>query len=204
LHGRPISITWIKEHVPAIVDGWYLGQEAGNAAADVLFGEVNPGGKLPMTTPRNAGQAPIYYNIMPAGRPGQYFKSTAEPLWPFGHGLSYTAFEYKDLQVARTSSTSGTASVVITNTGDVAGDEVVQLYVKDEYASVVRPAMELKRFQRISLEPGEKNTVTFTLDKDAFAFYDESTNDWVVEPGVFEIMVGSSSQDIRVSEKLEM
>jgi len=204
LHGRPISITWIKEHVPAILDGWYLGQETGNAAADVLFGEVNPGGKLQMTIPRNVGQAPIYYNIMPAGRPGQYFKSIAEPLFPFGHGLSYTTFEYTDLQVARTSSTSGTASVVITNTGDVAGDEVVQLYVRDEYASVVRPAIELKRFQRISLEAGETKTVTFTLEKDAFAFYDESTTDWVVEPGAFDIMVGSSSQDIRVSKKLEL
>jgi len=204
LHGRPLSITWIEEHVPAILDGWYLGQETGNAVADVLFGEVNPGGKLQMTIPRNVGQVPIYYNIMPPGRPGQYFKSTAEPLFVFGHGLSYTTFEYSGLQVARTSSTSGTASVTITNTGDVKGDEVVQLYVKDEYASVVRPAMELKRFQRISLDPGEKKTVTFTLDKDAFAFYDESTNDWVVEPGAFEIMVGSSSQDIRVSEKLEL
>ena len=204
LHGRPISITWIKEHVPAILDGWYLGQETGNAAADVLFGEVNPGGKLQMTIPRNVGQTPIYYNMMPAGRPGQYFKSTAEPLFVFGHGLSYTTFEYSNLQVARTSSTSGTAGVVITNTGDVAGDEVVQLYVKDEYASVVRPAMELKRFQRISLEAGEKKTVTFALEKDAFAFYDAATNGWVVEPGAFDIMVGSSSADIRVSEKLEL
>jgi len=204
LHGRPISITWIKEHVPAILDGWYLGQETGNAAADVLFGKVNPGGKLQMTVPRNVGQVPIYYNIMPRGRPGRYFKSIAEPLFPFGHGLSYTTFEYTDLQVARTSSTSGTASVVITNVGDVAGDEVVQLYVRDEYASVARPAIELKRFKRISLEAGETKTVTFTLEKDAFAFYDESSNDWVVEPGTFDIMVGSSSADIRASEKLEL
>jgi len=199
LHGRPLAIAWIKDHVPAILDGWYLGQETGNAVADVLFGEVNPGGKLPMTVPRNVGQVPIYCNMLRAGRPGRYFQSKAEPLWPFGHGLSYTNFEYTDLKVSPKSSVSATVSLDITNTGDRTGDEVVQIYVRDEYASVVRPAMELKKFQRITLDPGERQTITFTLNEDAFAFYDEQTKDWVVEPGDFTIMAGSSSADIRIS-----
>jgi beta-glucosidase len=200
LHGRPLAIPWIKEHVPAILDGWYLGQETGNAVADVLFGDVNPGGKLPMTFPRNVGQVPIYYNIMPPGRPGRYFQSKAEPLWPFGHGLSYTTFDYSSLEVHATSSTSANVSFFVKNTGDLAGDEVVQLYVRDEYASVARPGMELKRFQRISLGPGETSTMIFKLDKDVFAFYGEKTDDWIVEPGEFTIMIGSSSADIRLSK----
>lgn len=204
LHGRPLSIGWIKEHIPAIIDGWYLGQETGNAAADVLFGEVNPGGKLPVTVPRNVGQVPNYYNIMTPGRPGRYFQSKAEPLWPFGHGLSYTTFEYSHLQVTPTSSSSATVNIDITNTGDRAGDEVIQLYIHDEYSSVVRPTKELKRFRRITLKPGEKRTVTFTLEKDAFAFYDEKTEEWIVEPGDFKIMVGSSSADIRISKMLTL
>jgi beta-glucosidase len=200
LHGRPLAIEWIKDYVPAILDGWYLGQETGNAVADVLFGEVNPGGKLPMTVPRNVGQVPIYYNIMPPGRPGRYFRSKAEPLWPFGHGLSYTTFEYSDLKITPTSSTSASVSIDIANTGNRTGDEVVQLYVRDEYASVVRPDRELKCFQRITLKLGEKRTLTFTLDKDAFAFYDEKSDEWIVEPGDFTMMAGSSSADIRISK----
>jgi len=187
LHGRPLAIEWIKDHVPAILDGWYLGQETGNAAADVLFGEVNP-----------------YYNMMRAGRPGRYFNSKAEPLWPFGHGLSYTTFLYSDLKVKPTSSYSATASLDISNTGSREGDEVVQLYVQDEYCSVVRPLKELKRFKRITLKPGEKKTVTFTLGKDAFSFYDAKAKEWIVEPGDFNIMVGSSSADIRVLNKVSL
>jgi beta-glucosidase len=141
---------------------------------------------------------------MRAGRPGRYFQSTAEPLWPFGHGLSYTSFEYSHLQITPTSSTSATVNIDITNTGDRAGDEVVQLYIHDEYSSVVRPIMELKRFQRITLEAGEKRTVTFTLEKDAFAFYDEKTEEWTIEPGDFNIMLGSSSADIRISKMLTL
>jgi len=204
LHGRPLAIEWIKDHVPAILDGWYLGQETGNAAADVLFGEVNPGGKLPVTVPRNVGQVPNYYNIMTPGRPGRYFQSKAEPLWPFGHGLSYTSFEYSHLQVTPTSSTSATINIDIINTGERTGDEVVQLYVRDEYASVVRPKMELKRFRLITLKPDEKRTVTFILEKDAFALYDEKTKEWIVESGDFKIMVGSSSADIRISKMLTL
>lgn len=204
LHGRPLAIEWIKDHVPAILDGWYLGQETGNAVADVLFGEVNPGGKLPMTVPRNVGQVPIYYNIIPPGRPGRYFRSKAEPLWPFGHGLSYTTFSYTDLQMHATSSISAHVSFFIQNIGDRPGDEVVQLYVRDEYSSLVHPAMELKRFARITLGAGETGTVIFKLDKDAFAFFDEKSGDWVVEPGDFTIMIGSSSTDIRISKILTL
>jgi len=138
--------------------------------------------------------------MMRAGRPGSYFQSKTEPLWPFGHGLSYTTFEYSDLKVTPTSSASATVSIDITNTGDRTGDEVVQIYISDEYASIVRPVKELKGFQRISLKPGEKQRLTFTLDKDAFAFYDENSDKWVVEPGDFTIMAGSSSTDIRISK----
>jgi len=204
LHGRPLAVEWIKENIPVIIDGWYLGQETGNAVAEVLFGEVNPGGKLPITIPRNIGQVPIYYNKLRAGRPGRYFRSSTEPLWPFGHGLSYTTFEYSNLEVTTTYPTSAAVKVDITNTGSRAGDEVVQLYISDEYCSVVRPPMELKRFKRIFLKSSEKKTITFTLGKDAFSFYNPEKNDWVVEPDTFEIMVGSSSQDIRVSKKIDL
>jgi len=202
LHGRPLAVEWIKEHIPVIIEGWYLGQETGNAVADVLFGGVNPGGKLPITIPRNVGQVPTYYNRLRSGRPGCYFRSTTKPLWPFGHGLSYTTFEYSNLEVVVTFPSSAIVKVDLTNTGSRAGDEVVQLYISDEYCSVVRPPLELKRFKRISLRPGETKTVTFTLAKDAFAFYDEKKSDWVVEPGTFKIMVGSSCQDIRLSKKI--
>jgi len=199
LHGRPLAIEWVKDRVPAILDGWYLGQETGNAIADVLFGKINPGGKLPITIPRNVGQVPIYYNILRAGRPGRYFQSKAEPLWPFGHGLSYTTFKYSNLRLKPISSNSARATIDIVNTGKWTGDEVVQLYIRDEYSSVVRPVMELKQFRRITLKPGEKRTLTFTLEKDAFAFYDEKKGAWIVEPGDFKIMIGSSSADIRIS-----
>ena len=152
LHGRPLAIEWIAEHIPAILDGWYLGQETGTAAAEALFGEINPGGKLPITVPKNIGQIPAYYNIIPPGRPGRYFQSKAEPLYPFGHGLSYTTFKYANLSVESTSSSTASVRVDVTNTGTRTGDEVVQLYIKDEYASVVRPLKELKRFSAHNFE----------------------------------------------------
>ena len=206
LHGRPLAVEWVRDHVPAILDGWYLGQETGTAVAEALFGEINPGGKLPVTIPRNVGQVPINYNMLAWGRTGRYFESAAEPLWPFGYGLSYTTFEYSNLRVVPSSEspTLATATVDVTNTGVRAGDEIVQLYVKDEYGSVVRPAMELKGFRRITLSPGETRTVTFSLDESAFAFYDEKTKSWIVEPGAFDIMIGSSSRDIRATTKIEL
>jgi beta-glucosidase len=204
LHGRPLAIEWIDDHIPAILDGWYLGQETGRAVADVLFGDINPGGKLPVTVPRNVGQVPLYYNMLPPGRPGRYFQSTTDPLYCFGHGLSYTTFQYSGLKINPESPSSASVQVTVTNTGDRTGDEVVQLYVRDEYASVVRPVMELKRFQRITLKPGQKKTLSFLLDRDVFAFYDVRTGKWTVEPGDFSIMVGRSSEDIRMSQTLTL
>lgn len=204
LHGRPLSIEWIKNNVPAILDGWYLGQETGNAVAEALFGELNPGGKLPLTVPKNVGQVPLYYNSLPPGRKGRYFDSSAEPLFPFGYGLSYTTFEYRNLSVNPTSATSAEVAIDVMNTGSRAGDEVVQFYVRDEISSRTRPLMELKAFQRITLQPGQNITLSTTLEKDAFAFFEEGRHDWVVEAGEFTIMVGSSSQDIKHEKTIEL
>lgn len=203
LQSRPMSIPWVAENIPAILVGWFLGQETGTAVAGAIFGDINPGGKLPVSIPRNVGQIPVYYNRYPGGD-REYRDSPPGPLFPFGHGLSYTTFEYSNIQTQVTSSTSAVVSVDIQNTGNRPGHEVVQLYIHDEYSSVVRPVKELKRFQRIPLKPGEKRTVTFKLEKDAFAFYDEKTEEWIVEPGDFKIMVGSSSADIRVSKMLTL
>lgn len=203
LQSRPMSIRWIAENISAILSGWFLGQETGTAVAEALFGEINPAGKLPVSIPRNVGQIPVYYNKFPGGD-REYRDSPVGPLFPFGHGLSYTEFSYSNLQTQATSSTSATVSVDIQNTGPRAGEEVVQVYVRDEYSSVVRPIEELKRFRRIALRPGEIRTVTFELGKDAFAFYDVNTKDWVVEPGDFNIMIGSSSADIRSSKLLAL
>jgi beta-glucosidase len=203
LQSRPLSIPWVAENIPAVLCGWFLGQETGTALAEAIFGKINPGGKLPVSIPRNVGQIPVYYNKFPGGD-DKYRDSPVGPLFPFGHGLSYTTFSYSNLQTHTTSATSANVSVDIQNTGDRPGDEVVQLYVRDEYSSVVRPIMELKRFERITLDPGEKRTVTFKLEKDAFAFYDEKTEDWIVEPGDFNIMIGSSSADIRISKVLTL
>jgi beta-glucosidase len=203
LQSRPLSIPWVAENIPAILCGWFLGQETGTALAEAIFGKINPGGKLPVSIPRNVGQIPVYYNKFPAGD-NKYRDSPVGPLFPFGHGLSYTTFSYSNLQTHTTSATSANVSVDIQNTGDRPGDEVVQLYVRDEYSSVVRPIMELKRFERITLDPGEKRTVAFKLEKDAFAFYDEKTEDWIVEPGDFNIMIGSSSADIRISKVITL
>jgi beta-glucosidase len=203
LQSRPLSIPWIAENIPAILCGWFLGQETGTAVAEALFGEINPGGKLPVSIPRNVGQIPAYYNKFPGGDK-EYRDSPVGPIFPFGHGLSYTTFSYTNLQVQATSFPSAIVSVDVQNTGHLAGDEVVQVYVRDEYSSVVRPVKELKRFQRFSLQPGEKRTVTFELDKGALAFYDDKSKDWIVEPGTFEITVGSSSRDIRATASLQL
>jgi beta-glucosidase len=219
LHSRPLSIPWVAENIPAILDGWFLGQETGTAVAEALFGDINPGGKLPFSIPRNVGQIPAYYYWTYGGDRG-YRDNPATPLYPFGHGLSYTSFAYGQLDIQATrrdlgpirrteegryllgdgeldTGSYGRVSVVVKNVGSRAGDEVVQLYVRDLFASVVRPRMELKRFERISLAPGESRRVTFELGHDALAFYDINTASWLVEPGEFEIMVGSSSADIR-------
>ena len=198
IHGRPLSVNFIAENVPAILDAWYLGQETGNALARLLFGDVNPGGKQPVTIPRSVGQLPMFYNHKPTARRGYLFDTT-EPLWPFGFGLSYTAFELDNLAVDRAemgASDTATVSVDVVNTGERAGDEVVQLYVRDLHSSVTRPVKELKGFERLSLAPGERRTVTFTVGPEQLRFFNRDM-ERLVEPGGFELMVGSNSVDLQ-------
>jgi beta-glucosidase len=202
INGRPLSITWIAQHVPAVLEAWLPGEEGGEAVADVLFGETNPGGKLPMTFPRSVGQVPIYYGHKPSGGRSHwkttYVDLSNKPLFPFGYGLSYTTFSLTDLRLDRCQAQAGDVvqvSVGVTNTGDRPGDEVVQLYVRDEIATVTRPLKELKGFRRLHLGPGERRTVTFDLAVDQLAFLDRDLR-WVVEPGAIQVMVGTSSADL--------
>ena len=196
INGRPLSINYVKEHVSAILEGWYLGEQGGSAAASVLFGDVNPGGKLPITFPRSAGQLPDFYNHKPS-RNRSYLFNSREPLFPFGYGLSYTEFHFDKLRVEpKTIRTGGTAkvSVDITNTGDRAGDEVAQMYIHQRVASITRPVMRLSGFKRLRLEPGQKMTVDFTLTPEDLSLIDINMNR-VVEPGIFDLMVGASSAE---------
>jgi beta-glucosidase len=196
-HGRPNAINYISENVPAILEGWYLGQEGGTAVAEVLFGDYNPGGKLPVSVPRTTGQLPIFYNHKPTARRG-YIGSDTDPIYPFGWGLSYTTFKYCNLSVTPdTIGTGGntTVSVDVINTGNITGDEVVQLYIRDEVSSVTRPVKELKGFKRITLEPGETRTVDFSLGPEDLSFLNRDMRR-VVEPGTFRIMVGGNSVDL--------
>lgn len=209
MNGRPLTISWIAEKVPAILETWFLGVEAGNAIADVLFGDINPSGKLPITFPRNVGQIPIYYNHKNTGRPitddmytSKYIDSPQTPLYPFGYGLSYSTFAYKNInvnprQISRTQKL--VVSVDVTNTGKVAGEETVQLYVQDKVASVTRPVKELKDFKKIHLEAGKKATVQFTVTPEQLAFYNLDMK-WSIEPGKFNVFVGGNSQDVLQSE----
>ena len=197
LHGRPNSIDFIAEHVPAILDGWYLGQEGGTAMADVIFGDYNPAGRLPITVPRSVGQLPDFYNQKPsAHRP--YLFSNSTPLFPFGYGLSYSKFRYANLRLEpATVPINGKTrvSVDVSNTGNRAGDEVVQLYIRDEVSSVTRPIKELKGFERVNLKPGETRTVSFSIGPEELQFYNRELKR-VVEPGTFKIMVGPNSVDV--------
>ena len=202
INGRPLTIGWIAEHVPAILEAWLPGTEGGNAIADVLFGDVNPGAKLPVTFPRVVGQIPIYYNHLNTGRPAtnsrytsKYIDCPVTPLFPFGHGLSYTKFAFDNLKLnAPRMAADGrvTVTVDVRNVGERAGDEVVQLYVRDVAASVARPVRELKGFERVSLNPGEKRTVRFVLEAQSLGFYDGQMQ-FVVEPGMFQVFVGDCS-----------
>ncbi len=195
-NGRPLSINEVSQRVPVIFECWYLGQETGTAVAEALFGDFNPGGKLPITVPRSAGHLPSFYNYKPSARRGFLFDDVT-PLYPFGFGLSYTTFALKDVRLAKKRIKLKGATQVrvdVTNTGKRAGTEVVQLYIRDLVSSVTRPIKELKGFQRVSLEPGETKTVTLEITPDSLAFYDVNMK-YVVEPGDFEIMVGTSSRD---------
>jgi beta-glucosidase len=204
LNGRPLSVNYLAGNAPALIEGWYLGQETGNAVADVLFGKANPGGKLPVSIARSVGQLPIYYNRKPSARRGYLFDST-QPLYPFGYGLSYTSFDISAPRLARETVKIGQnvrVSVDVTNTGPRAGDEVVQLYLRDEEASVTRPVLELKRFERVTLKPGERRTVTFELAPGDFSFWGVDMKR-IVEPGVFTISTGANSVDLK-SAKLTL
>jgi len=204
MSGRPLAIPWLAENVPAILQAWHPGIQGGNALADMLWGDFNPSGKLTVSIPRSVGQVPIYYSHDHTGRPRTEFKFTSKyldspntPLYPFGFGLSYTTFEYTNLVLsADTIARDGTLSVSaeVRNTGDVAGAEVAQLYIRDMVASVVRPVKELKGFSKVNLEPGERRTVQFTLGPGELGFYDQEMR-WVIEPGVFHVWVGWSSDE---------
>lgn len=197
LNGRPLSINYIAEHVPAILEGWYLGQEGGTAVADVLFGKYNPGGKLPITFPRSVGQLPDYYYQKPSARRG-YLGASIQPLFPFGWGLSYTTFKYSNLRASPDSigpEGQTKVSVDVTNTGNVRGDEVVQLYIHQLVSSVTRPVKELRGFRRISLNPGETRTVEFTLGPEELSYLNRDMHR-VVEPGTFELLAGGNSVDL--------
>ena len=194
INGRPLSINYIAAHVPAILEGWYLGQEGGTAAARVIFGDVNPAGKLPISFPRSVGQLPDYYNHKPS-RNRSYIFTSREPLFPFGHGLSYTTFQFDNLRLEPATITTAQNTKVridVTNTGAREGDEVPQLYIHQRVSSVTRPVLALKGFQRVHLQPGQKTTVEFTLTPSDLAIYNDQMQR-VVEPGVFDILVGPSS-----------
>jgi beta-glucosidase len=193
--GPPLSIGSLVESVPAVMQCWYLGQEGGYAMVDALFGEVNPSGKLPITFPRTVGQIPAYYNHKPSARRGYNLGFDVSPLFSFGHGLSYTTFQYSAPKLSAASmKINGTASVnvTVTNTGNRRGAEVVQLYIRDDFASVSRPVKELKGFKKVWLEPGQSQTVTFPITPEMLSFYDKDMK-WVIEEGDFTIMVGTSS-----------
>lgn len=211
--GRPLVFNWTADHVPAILYTWWLGTEAGNAIADVLFGDYNPSGKLPITFPRTEGQVPIYYNHYNTGRPARndsdklyrsaYIDLSIYPKFPFGYGLSYSKFEYSNLSVSKTSLKGNEPlkiSVTVTNTGSFDGEEVVQLYIRDLVGSVVRPVKELKGFQKLMIKKGESKTVTFTVTTNDLKFYNDALKyDW--EAGDFEIMAGTNSTDV-LSKKI--
>jgi beta-glucosidase len=202
--GRPLAIPWIAEHIPAIVEAWLPGEEGAEAVVDVLFGDVNPAGRLPISMPRSVGQVPVYYgHKLSGGRShwsGDYVDESTKPLFPFGHGLSYTQFEYSDLSFsAEQVDVHGQIDIscVIKNVGQIDGDEVVQLYIRDAEADVTRPVMELRGFARVHLAAGESARVTFTLSAHQLGFYNRAM-EFVVEPGEIEVMIGASSEDIRL------
>ena len=214
--GRPLVLGWVAEQMPTILYTWWLGSEAGNAIADVLFGDVNPSAKLPISFPRSEGQIPIYYNHFNTGRPARtesatqytsaYIDLPTSPQFAFGYGLSYTTFKYSALQLDKNKlgpQDKLQVSFQLGNTGKVAGEEVVQLYLRDTVASVVRPVKELKGFRKIRLQPGETQTVSFQIDRDSLSFYNQKL-EWVAEPGDFELMIGASSDDIRLRDHFEL
>lgn len=209
MNGRPLTIPWIDKNIPAILETWFLGSQAGNAIADVLVGDYNPAGKLPVTFPRAVGQIPLYYSMKNTGRPmdpnnkytSKYLDESNDPLYPFGYGLSYTTFAYGDVTVSKSEITDKdeiSISCAVTNAGTRQGEEVVQLYVRDLVGSVTRPLKELKAFQKIALKPGESKTVTFRLTAKDLSFYKRDMT-FGVEPGKFAVFVGGNSRDVKTA-----
>ena len=197
--------NWIDD-IPGIIDVWYPGEVGGKAVADVLFGDYNPAGRLPITFPIDEGQLPLFYNHKPTGRGDDYINLTGQPLFPFGYGLSYTNFDYSDLVLDKkeiAQNENVTAKFKIKNSGKVDGDEVVQLYIKDLFASVARPIIELKGFQRIHLSAGETKNVEFTITPELLSMLNKDLKT-VVEPGDFRIMIGSSSKNIKLRGTLNV
>jgi beta-glucosidase len=202
-NGRPLDIRWASEHVPAILESWFSGSEGGNAVADVLFGEVNPGGKLPISWAHSVGEEPLYYNHNlthePEDRPNftsRYWDIGSKPLYPFGYGLSYTSFKFANLELTKTSMKAGDSAEVqvdVTNTGSVAGDAVAQVYIHQRWGSASRPVRQLKGFKRVALKPGETQTLTFTLGKHELEFWSPQTKVWAVEPSTFDVWAGEDS-----------
>ncbi len=203
INGRPLNISWAAEHVPAILEAWEPGSQGGNAVADILFGDANPGGKLTVTWPRSAGQEPLYYAHTLTHEPdtdpkfkSRYQDIKTSPLYPFGYGLSYTTFAVSNLHLDKTHANIGESigvSADVQNTGSVAGDEVVQLYIHQQSGSASRPVRQLKGFEKVSLAPGEKKTVHFTLGKDELIYWSPSEKKWVLEPAVFDVWAGDDS-----------
>jgi beta-glucosidase len=203
LNGSALAVNWAQEHVPAILEAWYPGQAGGSAIADVLFGDYNPGGRLPVTFYRDTKDLPAFDDYRMAGRTYRYFTGT--PLYPFGHGLSYTRFAYRDLRTsgaARRASDTVTVRVNVTNTGKRAGDEVVQLYVQHLGSAVTRPAKELKAYKRVTLQPGQTRTVVLPLAVKSLAYWNADQHQWVIEADSVRIHVGSSSADSRLARTI--
>ena len=214
--GRPLIFNTIADNANAVLYTWWLGTKGGEAITDVLFGDYNPSGKLPITFPRTEGQLPIYYNYYSTGRPAKsdsdrfyrsaYTDLSLYPKYEFGYGLSYTTFQYSDLQLSK-KKIKGTENIEVTmkltNTGKYAGEEVVQLYLRDRVGSVVRPVKELKDFQKVKLQPGESKLIKFIIDKEKLSFYNDRLQ-WIAEPGDFDLMIGSSSADIRLKDSFEL
>ena len=214
--GRPLIFNWTADHVPAIVYTWWLGSEAGDAIANVLFGDYNPSAKLPISFPRAEGQIPIYYNHLSTGRPAEndsdrfyrsaYIDLSIYPKYAFGYGLSYTEFKYDNLKLSKEKMKPGETSDVsfeISNVGKYDGEEVVQLYIRDDFASLTRPVKELKDFRKVFLKRGESKTIHFLINKDKLSFYNQQLQ-WTAEPGTFEVMIGAASDDIRLHHSFEL
>jgi beta-glucosidase len=213
INGRPLATPWIAEHVPAVLEAWCPGEKGGEAIADIIFGDYNPSGKLPVTIPRHVGQLPVYYNHKPSktywleeGWGNSYADLENQPLWEFGYGMSYTDFTYSDLQISPEKSKSGKSiqvSLKVANAGEREGSEIVQLYLRDVKSTVVRPVKELKGFRKVKLSPNEEVVIEFELMPEDLSMYDRNMNR-IIEPGVFGVMIGSSSEKIHLNGNFEI